>query len=242
MYRHSLKQMPFFLVFLWASFALAAEPAKKDDKQTVDSKAEKRAPATATDFRQELSLPFPSLGTLGGRIEQARRAHDPVSLAHAAQELNTAEKVSGKKASLNSQQILKESQELAKLRRQVAEMRTLLHVSEQLADEKQTAIHFKQMIADEQKRMKEESDKVLSGQEPDGTPRKVLVNNYTPQYVDLWVNGFLKMQLQPGQSKWCVIEHKWDPTVLKAYGNDDTTTWGPRTIWGNFKTYTWNLH
>jgi len=39
-----------------------------------------------------------------------------------------------------------------------------------------------------------------------------------------------------------VIEHKWNPTVLKGYGNEDTNNWGPRYIWGNFKTYTWNLY
>ena len=240
MHCYRITRIAFVLLLVLAS--LAADPPKKDDKQTVDSKAQKRTPATATDFRKELGLPFPSLGTLGGRIEQARRAHDPVSLAHTASELSVAEKVSGKKASLTAKEVLKESQELAKLRRQEAELLALTRISQQVENEEQNVVNLKQILAITQKQTKEESEKILRGEEPTGAPRKVLINNYTPQYVDVWVNGFLKMQLQPGSSKWLAIEHKWNPTVLKAYGNDDVTTWGPRTIWGNFKTYTWNLH
>src|SRR5579872_4973992 len=59
-----------------------ARPPKAADKQVVESKATKRASATAINFRKEFNLPFPSLGTLGTRIEAARRAPDPVALAH----------------------------------------------------------------------------------------------------------------------------------------------------------------
>jgi hypothetical protein len=38
-----------------------------------------------------------------------------------------------------------------------------------------------------------------------------------------------------------VIEHKWNPTVLTAYGNAPFVVWGPRQIEGAFTTYTWNL-
>jgi len=234
-----------FLVLMAASSGPADEPKKgdkKDDQKVVDSKAQKRTPATAVNFHKELGLSYGSLGTLGSRIETARRSPDPVALAHAASELATAEKVSGKKASLTSQEILKESQELAKLRREISEMKALLHVSTQMATEETTLKDLKDNIDFEQKRAKDESDAILKGMEPTGAPRKVLVNNYTTQIVDLYVNGTLKMQLQPGQSKWCVIEHKWDPTILKAYGSQDEVHWGPRYIWGNFDKYTWNLN
>jgi hypothetical protein len=48
----------------------------------------------AINFRKELNLPFATLGTLGSRIGEARRAGDPVALANAASELAVAEKVS----------------------------------------------------------------------------------------------------------------------------------------------------
>jgi hypothetical protein len=220
----------------------ADEPTTKaDDKQIVESKGRKGTPARAVDFRKELGVPYRSLHTLGARIDTARQAHDPVSLGHAASELAIAEKVSGKKASVTSTAVMQEATELAKLRRQVPELQAMVHLNQQIASEQETITNLKQQIAMSQRIAKLESDAVKRNEEPTG-PRKLLVNNYTPQYVDIWVNGRLKMQISPGQSKWCVIEHKWNPTVLPADGNEDATSWGPRYIWGNFQTYTWNLH
>jgi len=224
--------------------SLADDPKKpdaKDDKQVIDSKAEKRATATGIDFKKELNLPFQSLGNLGSRIESARRQHDPVGLAHTANELSVAEKVSGKKATLTSTALMKEAAELAQLRREAAELKATLQVAQQVSSEETLVKNLKESIGIADKLTKEETRQVQMNEEPTG-PRRLLINNYTPQYVDIWINGFYKMQVPPGQSKWCVIEHKWNPTVLKAYGNDDTTTWGPRYIWGTFKTYTWNLN
>ena len=76
---------------------------------------------------------------------------------------------------------------------------------------------------------------------PTDAPRKVLLNNYTTQYIDLWVNGNYRLQIPPGGSSSCIIEHKYNPTTLTAYGNQDDAVWGPRQIFGAFKTYTWNL-
>jgi hypothetical protein len=215
---------------------------KPKDKQVVDSKATKRTAATAVNFKQELGLPFPSLGTLGSRIEAARRAPDPVALGHAASELSVAEKVSGKKARITSQQVFKEAAELAQLRKQVAELKALVHTSDQVAAEQSLVTNLKQQVQMAQKIDKEEKETILRKENPTGAPRKLLVNNYSTQYFDIYVNGFMKMQVGPGQSKWCVIEHKWNPTVLKAYGDADSNNWGPRYIWGRFKTYTWNLY
>ena len=103
-----------------------AQPPKPDDptaeKQVVSTTPTKATPAAAVKFRKDLNLPYPSLTTLGGRIDAARRAGDPVTLAHAASELNVAEKVSGKTTTLRSWQVLREAAELAGLRRQEAEM------------------------------------------------------------------------------------------------------------------------
>lgn len=132
----------------WCAAGAADKPAAKDDKQVVDTKAGKRPSAATIDFRKEYSLPLPSLGTLGGRIEAARRAPDPVALGHAASELAVAEKVSGKKASLTSVALIKEAAELAKLRREVAELRATSQLAQQIADEETVATDLKQNIAD----------------------------------------------------------------------------------------------
>ncbi len=229
------------LLAVCAAAALAAEQ-KPEDKQTVSSKADKRTPATGVNFKKSLNLPFASLGTLGSRIEAARRAPDPVALANAAHELHVAEKVSGKQASLTSSALVKEAAELAALRRQVAEMKATLHVANQIQQQTSTLQYLNSQLTTTRQMIKQETAAVQSNKEPTDAPRKILVNNYTTQYIDVYVNGFLKLQLEPGQSQWCVIEHKWNPTVLKAYGNEDAQVWGPRYVWGRFKTYTWNLN
>jgi hypothetical protein len=236
------------LVLAGASLGVADKPrlprAKKDkekDKEVVSSKPKKRPRATTINFKKELNLPFPSLGTLGSRIESARRAPDPVSLAHSASELAVAEKVSGKKASLTSSALMKEAAELARLRKEVAELQAVAQVQQQVTREEGSVAFWKTEIANAKKLADEERAAVRRNELPKDTPRKILINNYTSQYIDLWVNGNYKMQVPPGGSKWCVVEHKWNPTILTAYGSDDNAVWGPRNVFGAYKTYTWNI-
>src|SRR5262249_7298102 len=219
----------------------AADSPKEKDKQVVTSKGGKRTPATSVNFKKAFGLPFESLGTLGSRIEQARRKPDPVALGHAAAELAVAEKVSGKKASLTSTALMAEAAELAKLRRQVAELKAMAAIKVQIADEEANAQFFSNEIAQAEKEAQQERAAVQANERPTDAPRKILLNNYTTQYIDLWVNGSYKMQVPPGGSKWCVIEHKFNPTVLTAWGNEDDSAPWRREIWGAYKTYTWNL-
>src|SRR6201999_758024 len=110
-----------------------AQPAAGDEKQVIKTKPTKVTSAASVKFRKDLGLPLTSLGTLGSRIDAARRAGDPVTLAHAASELHVAEKVSGKTASLPSQQLIKEAAELATVRKQSKEMQATVQVATQLA-------------------------------------------------------------------------------------------------------------
>jgi hypothetical protein len=221
--------------------AKPGEKEKKKDKKVVTSKAEKHRSAATINFKKAYGLPFPSLGTLGSRIESARRSPDPVALAHAAGELAVAEKVSGKKADLTSKALLAESAELARMRREVAELKAVAAIHQQVSYEAGQEEFWNKMIRQTERDTKRELDNVRNNTLPTGAPRKVLINNYTSQYLDLWVNGYYKMQIPPGGSKWCVIEHKWDPTILKVYGNEDSGVWGPRYIYGDHPTYTWNI-
>jgi hypothetical protein len=213
-----------------------------EDKQVVSSKATARTVATSVNFKKELGLSYPSLGTLGSRIDTARRTPDPVALAHAANELAVAEKVSGKTASLTSAQLIKESAELASLRRQEQELNAVNKVAMQVQAEEKSVALLKESIALAQTQTKAEQDAFKRNEEPTSAPRQVVVNNYTTQYLDIWVNGYYKTQVLPGSTQVITIEHRWNPTVLTAYGNDDATNWGPRYIWGQFTKYTWNLN
>ena len=91
----------------------------------LESKAGTAPSALTVCFTKELGLGFPSLATLGVRIEQARDQADPVCLALAGRELAVAEKVSGKQASVKADDLLKEAVELAKLRSDPAELKAV---------------------------------------------------------------------------------------------------------------------
>jgi uncharacterized protein (TIGR03000 family) len=226
--------------------AASSQQAKNDskdpeDKQAVTSKATQQQAAATINFRKELKLPFDSLSTLGSRIDAARRKPDPVALAHTANELAVAEKVSGKQASLTSKMLAKEAAELAGLRRQEQELNAVLQVHQQMMMAEDNIVTIKRDFAMSQAQIKADKEAINQNLEPTWKPRQVVVSNYTTQYLDVYVNGNYKTQVQPGMQQTIVIEHRWDPTVLKAYGNEDENTWGPRYIWGRFDKYTWNI-
>src|SRR6185437_9097221 len=95
-----------------------------------------------------------------------------------------------------------------------------------------TIAGMQKVIADARQRTRSEQEAYRQNQEPTWKPRKLIVNNHTDQYLDIFVNGELKTQVAPGMTQTYIIEHRWNPTVLTAYGNDDSITWGPRYIWG----------
>jgi hypothetical protein len=225
------------------SSAPAEEPKKAppDDQEVVTSKKVTLPLAAKVNFRKQLGLSYPSLATLGKRIDAARRAHDPVTLANLASELSVAESVAGKKASITSDELIKDAQKLAKLRNQQAELNAILKVQNQIAARDEDIAITQQCIADAKKAAASAQESVAFNQNPTWTPRKVLVNNYSSDYMDIWVNGHYKGQVAPGMSRTFVIEHRWNPTVLTAYGDQDSDNWGPRYIWGRFQTYTWNI-
>jgi hypothetical protein len=100
---------------------------------------------------------------------------------------------------------------------------------------------IKKDIAMSRQQIEADKKAINSNLEPTWKPRTVVVNNYSTQYLDVYVNGNYKVQVQPGMQQTFMIEHRWNPTVLKAYGNEDNITYGPRYIWGKFDKYTWNI-
>src|SRR5262249_42639807 len=157
--------LPLVALVVLVSLGAGDEP-KPDDKQVVDSKAEKRQPATAINFRKELNLPFNSLSTLGARIEGARRNPDPIALGNAAHELAVAEKVSGKTASLTSKALLKEAAQLAMLRREATELKATLEMTNQIATEETDITDMKAMLGRAQQQIKDETAAIRQNTEP----------------------------------------------------------------------------
>ncbi len=221
-------------------------PARADqppeDQETVTSKSNGRTPAAGVNFRKQLGLPFASLSTLGSRIDASRRAHDPVALANAAHELAVAESVSGKKASVTSSALLKESAELAAMRRQEKELQAVLKVQQQLETAEDNIALLNNSINLAKQQIRSEQRAAAQDTEPGWGPRTVVLNNYTTQYLDLFVNGYYKGQVAPGMQQTFIIEHRWNPTTLTASGDEDIENFGPRYIWGKFQKYTWNVN
>jgi hypothetical protein len=235
----------FLSLFIVGSVLVADDPPRDDpaaqDKQVVESKVVHKPGAASVKFRSELNLPFNSLDTLGPRIAAARHAHDPVTLAHAASELSVAEQVSGKTASITSTQLLKESAELAALKRQVAELEAVSRVANQVQQQSQVATILQQNIALAKQQVNADKAAIQTNEEPTWKVRKLVVNNYGTDHVDMYVNGNFKVTIAPGMQQTCYIEHRWNPVVVTAYGNQDVDTWGPRYIWGRWDKYTWNI-
>jgi len=235
-----------FGVFVLAAVALSDDPPKDEaaaqDKQAVDSKATRKTAAKSVNFRKELNLPFQTLDNLGSRIDTARRASDPVALAHTASELAVAEKVSGKQAKVTSAVLIQESAQLASLRKQSAELKTVAQVASQVASEQALVTNLHNQIADADASARLDKAAIDKNQEPGWSPRKVVINNHTLQYLTVFVNGFYKTEISPGLTQIIVIEHRTNPMVLTANGNEDIDTWGPRYIWGKFQTYNWNIN
>ncbi len=236
-----------------ATFSQAQQPKKDDpataDKEVVDSRIRKKQAVACLNFRKELGLPFATLSTLGSRIAAARRESDPVAMASAAMELASAERIAGKKASVTSHALINEATDMASLRREPKETHAVLLAAQQAAAEEATIARINREIAaakDQQQSINEamanDAAAVKLENQPKWIGRKVLITNFSTQYVDLSVNGRLKIQIAPGEKRIYVIEHRWNPTVLTATGDQDIDSWGPRIIWGKFNTYTWNIY
>ena len=224
----------------------AQEPTKGDpaavDQQVIKTTPTRVPSAGAVKFRKDLNLPFTSLSTLGARIDAARRAGDPVTLANAASELAVAEKVSGKATSLTSRQLIEEAAELARLRKQEPELQAVLEVSNKVNLAQEKVASLKKEIAYIQGLTLASRQALQKNEEPTSTPRKLIVNNYTNQYIDIQVNGYLQGQVLPGASQVFMLDQRWSPTILKGWGDSDEVTYGPVVIQGRFTSYTWNIN
>jgi uncharacterized protein (TIGR03000 family) len=220
----------------------AAAPGAAQEKHVVSTSVSHQKSMAGVNFRKQLNLPFPTLETLGSRIGAARRAADPVAMAHAARELAVSEKVSGKKASPTSSAVLKEAAQLAALRKQITELQAVLHVTQQVEHDEQTLQSLKENIALARKNLDAEKIALATKQEPISSPRQVIVKNHTTEILVIYFNGCYEGQMMPTSSQVFTIYNTANPVVLKAYGNDDLDVWGPIDLVGSFDKYTWNIN
>jgi hypothetical protein len=227
------------LLALLATFGLAEDAKKKDEKpngksSVIKSKVEPAHRAAAIDFAAVLGLDFDSLSGLGARIDQGRKAADPVGLLNAAQELAAAEKVSGKKAALTAQKLREEAVKLAKLRGHSKELKAL----SLLVKDGSTAKDLDTLAASAAKREAAEAKALAAGEKARGTTF-LKVENYTPITATIYVNGTPVGYVGGNAYYSFYLGKKYDTVVLEASGVGGH--WGPRVIAGYFDNYTWTL-
>jgi hypothetical protein len=180
------------------------------------TKAEKYQCATTVNFAKEYGMHYPSLATLGARIEQGRYDADPVCLAMCARECATCEKVSGKKAAITSGDLYKEAGYMAKYRYDPTELKAVAMLYGQggkeyyamatKAGEYQTAM----MKARE------------SGERTRGIRRQLHIDSRVPDaFITVYVNGRNVGTMPPMGDIYTIVgDSPWETTSMYARTND----------------------
>ncbi len=212
-------------------------PGEKDI-QSVRTRPKKRPRAALVNFGKAYNLHWKSLHTLGGRIDASRSAGDPVSMSHLANEMHVAEKVSGKKAALTSAMLLKESAELAKLRKEESELKAILEVAKKVQQQKKIQQGLIKSIEQAKTYNKQLYAKtILAKGRLHISP--VHIENYSNVPISIFMNGRYQFTVQPLKKRFLNIVQQPAPVTL--YGYSTELYWGPRMIYETLDNYTWAL-
>jgi hypothetical protein len=219
-------------LLLWG--AVASQAADKDGK-SLEDKGKKTVSAATIDFAAELGLDFPSLKGLGLRIERAEVAPDPVGLAGAALELSVAEKTSGKKAKVKSEDLLKKAVHMAHRRNRPDELKAMAL----LVHDSKLSKELSQQAAKAQK----ELDDRKNGEKSRGIEGRLFVTNHTGYYIKVYVDSRDVGTVNPySTATMWVGASPFQDTVLYGYAPGTSLTWGSRRVSERVQTYTWHLH
>lgn len=201
----------------------------------LESKAEQGKSALTVNFAKELDLGFPSLATLGARIEQARSQSDPVSLAFAARELAVAEKVSGKQAAVTSGELIKEAIETAKHRYDATELKALALIADKSSKELKGLAEKAHVAAVEAQKARE------SGEKTRGIQGRLHADSRVGTTIDVFVDGRHVGTMRPfGDIFPYIGQTPWETTYLSARSRDGRS-WS-RAVRGATGDYHWILY
>jgi hypothetical protein len=196
-------------------FAGAATNSRAQDKKgvaTKESKLEKATPATAVDFVGTYKLSLQSIATLGSRIEAARSAADPVTLAILARELGVAEKVAGKKADLTADALAVEAVDLAKLRNQSDELAAVALAVD--ADAARTELQKHSTAA--KKREEDAAAAAKSGERARGLQGDLIIVNLHGVPMRVYVNGQYRGTAGANSTDYFYVNDPHGPTTFEV--------------------------
>jgi len=203
--------------------------------QWIESRGEHAPPVP--DFAKTYQLPFESLLTVGHRLSDARRKCDPITIALIATEIGVAEKVSGKKADLTSEKLVKEAVDLAKLRRREKELNAVALLVQDAAEAEQLRALATTAKAEEAERIS-----IFKSGEREKGFRFLLVNNNAPDVITVTVNGVVVgdvMPFSPGRFFTPFVQRT--PFVTLRADDYATGQWWFNTFQGGRPEVVWNI-
>lgn len=216
-----------------------APPKEITLKSTIGKDAKKCACVGCTvNFGKELGVPLEYLSGLGHRVHQARLSPDPVELAMAAQSLAVAEKVAGKKASVTSDQILKEAVALGKVRGISAELAALTSI---VSDESVKQELDKEMAA-AKTREEENAAALETGEQTRELFGTLTVANHTTECLRIYVSGRYKGTVHAGDTIGIHVHDHNHHTELQAICEHDGEIVSEECVEGHQHRYYWHIH
>lgn len=224
-------------------FAAAAQDATKADEKELHSTYAKDRVKTCgvagcVNFAKEFGLSLDYLGSIGNRIALARKAPDPVELALCSQALAVAEKVSGKQASITSEQVRAEAIDLAKQRGYANELSAVALI---VPDAEVKRDLEKQLVLTK-KRDEEALAAAKTGESTKELFGRLTVVNHSGECIRIFVSGRFYGEVHEGQTQAFHVHDHNPSTRLEAYCEEDGDLVSARSVFGHRHSFLWHIH
>lgn len=182
----------------------------------------KTTPVATLDFKKALDLGFDSLGSLGGRIDRARKDADPVGLAAAASELRVAEQVSGNTAKVTAADLAAEAVELAKMRNSAKELKAV----SLLLPEGKARTSLASAADAAKKKEAEDAAQIKKGVRMKGLNGRLEINNVTGHDFNIIINGQVRgVSTKYADQQVYVYHGPHTNTVIQAHSTTNGRGW-----------------
>jgi hypothetical protein len=225
------------MVVLMVSFIAFATMAYAKEKETEVAGKEMEKPMEMFKYKNimgEFGAEYHFLADIGEMIDKGREHRDGNTLLAAALLLFYAEKDAGKKAeTITGKGLLEETANLAKEQNNE-------ELASKIADFYEDDI-FGMDNAEMANEFRKLAKQYKAASETRAGYGTVIINNDTPYYIRVYVNGYDRGILYSGNIGW-VTDIPAGTILLYGYAPYTDYEWGPITGYlGSDGTYTWNL-
>ncbi|MDR2763226.1 MAG: hypothetical protein LBB88_11525 [Planctomycetaceae bacterium] len=180
---------------------LSAQESKDSNESEIILEKINYVAATTIDFQKEFDVGFPSLLTLGVRIEQSDNNADPVSLVAAGLELKAAELAADKTVdNYKSEDVLKRGVELALIREEIAELKAIKFLLPEQSETLDKAIKVIEAAKEEQSRHSPHDHGRWQDNQSSRYSNRITINNTRHNDAHVYINGRYYGYIQPKRS------------------------------------------